>query len=245
MTSAVGSASVVTAPSSHFVNAVSASYVSALKDNLLSVSFATKEAWRGLAADTSYLTQLPMSLLRAPGVELYATAHLASAFALRDSGAVEKDDEIEEILDTAVDRLGSQLAALDQPLASMYRGGREAIERGGTDWQRHALVSFRELLTHVLHRLAPDKEVLVVAEAAEIVNGKPTRRARLNFIFRTHSGPAVAKFFEADMKAAIELFDLLNNGTHRLQGNATREQAHYLRGRVAGLLSSMLEACGF
>ena len=93
-----------------------------------------------------------------------------------------------------------------------------------------------------MHQLSPDRELLPVVTPDDMHNGKPTRRARLRFIFRDQAGPEIAKFFEADLKAAIELFDLLNSGTHRLDGNATKEQAHYLRGRVAGTLN--LDACG-
>lgn len=46
------------------------------------------------------------------------------------------------------------------------------------------------------------------------------------------------------MKAAVELFELLNTGTHKLEQRATPDQVHYIRGRVVGLLSSMLDARG-
>lgn len=157
----------------------------------------------------------------------------------------EQDEEIEETIDEAVDSFESRLAALNQDLITTYRGGIEALETGGSDWQRHVMVSFRELTTHVLHMLAPDADVLKRAEPEDLHNGRPTRKARLNYIFAEVAGPEIADFFEADVKAAIALFDLLNNGTHRLEQRASKEQVHYLRGRVAGMIASMLAARGF
>jgi hypothetical protein len=107
------------------------------------------------------------------------------------------------------------------------------------------MTSFRELSMHVLHKLAPDSEVLPKASPADLHEGQPTRKARLRFIFSPVVGPEIAKFFDADMKAAIELFDLLSKGTHKLGNTATQNQIHYLRGRVSGLLASMLSARGY
>ena len=105
--------------------------------------------------------------------------------------------------------------------------------------------SLRELSTHVLHRLAPDNLVLPITPPTDLHEGRPTRKARLRYIFTETVGPEMTAFFEADMKAAVELLELLNAGTHRLGNRATPEQLHYVRSRVVGLLTSMLEARGF
>lgn len=228
-----------------FLPNVSSSYLTELHSGVVGLSSAATSITESFRMSDSLVANTSIDLFRAPGLELYAATRLSASVSLADISVIEDDDEVEEQLTTVINSFEARLGGLSRELVVMYRGGSEAIERGGTDWQRHALVSFRELVTHVLHLLSPDKELLRVVSPDDMHNGKPTRRARLRFIFRDQAGPEIAKFFEADLKAALELFDLLNNGTHRLDGNARKEQAHYLRGRVAGLVSSMLAAQGY
>jgi len=215
-----------------------------LQNSIASVSSAAHTTWEALRADNSLFAGSSLALLRSPAVELYNTAHLAGAVTLLSNQLPELDQEIEEVLDETVDELEPRLAALDQALVEVYHGAVAAIETGGPDWQRHSMASFRELTMHVLHKLAPDEQVLPGAQPTDLSDGRPTRKARLSFIFAGVAGPEMANFFEADMKAAIELFNLLNSGTHMLGNKATVEQLHYLRGRVAGLIASMLSARG-
>jgi hypothetical protein len=132
---------------------------------------------------------------------MHASTHAAAAVSLSQASQLETDSEIEEILDESADAIESRLAALSQGLVETYRGGMTALERGGPDWQRHSMVSFRELSTHVLHLLAPDDEVIPNASADDLHNGRPTRRARLNHIFIQASGSSIASFYEADREA--------------------------------------------
>lgn len=225
---------------------VSPPFLTSLHDNVLALSSATTRILDSFRLDADYLSRIPMDLIRMPGIELYAATQLtASVSLLAPSAIVQRDEDIEEAIVTVIDEFEDRLSGLAGGLVTMYLGGSEAIEWGGADWQRHALTSFRELLTHVLQKLAPDNEVLATATPDDLHNGRPTRKARLRFIFRAQSGPEIARFFEADLKAALELFDLLNSSTHRLDSNATPDQAHYLRGRIAGLVSSMLAAQGY
>lgn len=228
-----------------FLPNVSSAYLTELHSGVVRLSAATSNIMESFRVNDSLLANTSIDLFRAPGLELYAATRLTASLSLVDTSVIESDDDVEEDLTTVIDSFESRLGGFSRELVVMYRGGTEAIARGGTDWQRHALVSFRELVSHVLHQLSPDKEVLRVIAPEDMHNGRPTRRGRLRYIFREQAGPEIAKFFEADLKAALELFDLLNNGTHRLDGNATEEQAHYLRGRVAGLVSSMLAAQGY
>lgn len=227
-----------------YITGLTALGVSALKDNVVDMSGALRSTWEGLHADSGLLGNATLGFLRTPASELYTAAHAAASISLPRKDQPDVDDEMEEILDDAVDAFESRLAALNQGLVTIYRGGVAAIERGGPDWQRHCMTSFRELSTHVLHILAPDDQILSTATSGDLHNGRPTRRARLNYIFASVTGSSIATFYEADLKAALDLFDLLNDGTHRLAGTATSEQVRYLKGRLVGLVSSMLSSCG-
>ena len=221
------------------------SHMATLQSSVLNMSGALRNTWDLIRNDTARLSVTFAPILRAPAVELYSAVQTTAAISLPPCEAPARDNEIETILDDAVDAFESRLAGVHQGLVPTYRGGLEALENSGTDWQRHAMVSFRELATHVLKLLAPDGEVVKRARAGDLHEGRPTRRARLNYIFADVAGLEIAKFYEADMRAAIELFDMLSGGTHKLEQTASAEQVYYLRGRVVGLLSSMLEARGF
>jgi hypothetical protein len=108
------------------------------------------------------------------------------------------------------------------------------------------MVSFRELSTHVLHKLAPDKAVVRLAAPGELdEKGRPTRRARMRYIFSEVAGGELADFFESDLEAGVQLFELLNAGTHRLASRATPQQFRYVKARVVGLLGAMLDVKGY
>lgn len=214
-----------------------------LHNTISSISHAAQTMWDGIDRSRSIFDLVSPSILRLPAVELYASAHAAASVSLQRAALPERDSEVEEILDEASETIEARLENLDRNLVEMYRGGLHAIEIGGPDWQRHSMISFREITIQVLHKLAPDKEV--IASGGELYNGRPTRHARLKFIFSSVAGGELTKFFESDMKAAVELFELLNGGTHRLGSKATPEQFYYLKGRLTGLLSSILSARGY
>jgi hypothetical protein len=214
-----------------------------LHNTVSSLSLAAQRIWGGMDRNPLLLALATPAILRLPAVELYASAHAAASVSLQKEALPTKDDEVEEIINETVDTFETRLASLDHNLVEIYRGGVAAIDMGGPDWQRHSMTSFREISMHVLHKLAPDKEV--IAKGCDLHNGRPTRHARLTFIFSDVAGGELTRFFEADMKAALELFDLLSGGTHRLGNKATPEQAYYIKGRVSGLISSMFSARGY
>jgi len=215
-----------------------------LQSGVVSLSSAARATWDALSRDTAVLATASLSFLRTPALELYSTVQVAGAITLPREAMLPVDEEIEEVLEETASAFEARLAALDQDLVEVYRGAIAAIEVGGPDWQRHSMGSLRELTSHVLHKLAPDGELVPSARPSDLHNGQPTRRARLNFIFGAVAGPEIVRFYEADMKAAIALFDLLHGGAHKLGNKATPDQLHYLRGRVVGLIASMLSAQG-
>jgi hypothetical protein len=220
-------------------------YLNSLQTNVITMSSALQDTLEIINSRSDLLGTISIGALRSPAVEVYAAAHAAAAVSLPPAEQPSVDAEIEEILNDAADAFESRLASLQAELVVTYRGGLAAVEHGGPDWQRHSMVSFRELTTHALHLLAPDALITPSATPNDLHMGRPTRRARLNFIFSSVSNSTVAAFYEADMKAALALFDLLSNGTHRLGDNTTPDQVHYLRSRVVGLLTSILEARGY
>jgi hypothetical protein len=220
------------------------SYITTLHEGINSLSSAAKTAWDNIALRPEALTAASLYIVRAPSVEIYTASQAAASISLPVNEFPQLENDIEEIIDETFDEFEVRLSGLNPALWEMYRGAVITMERGGPDWQRQTMVSFRELTTHVLHLLAPDKSLKSWAKQEHFANGKLTRRARLEYIFESVGEGEFTNFFKADLKASLELFDLLNNGTHRLTSSATPEQLRYLRGRVVNLLSAMLEASG-
>ena len=223
---------------------ISAGSLARLHAGITDLSIAAQRTWEGVFSNSAALRIFEPPVLRSPAVELYTAVHAAAAVSFEPNTILATDDDVEDVLEGEFEGFDARLASLDHDLVDVYRGGVAAIESGSSDWQRHSMTSFRELTTHVLHRLAPDREVIASAAPEELDKGRPTRRARLGYIFAGVAGGEIAQFFRADMAAAVALFELLNSGTHKLGNRATREQVRYLEGHVVGLVSSMLRARG-
>lgn len=228
---------------STFLSGTTLDSLARIDSTVSSLSIATKAVWDRIGLNSSVLEVGPVEMWRAPALELYASAHTAAAICFRRESLPAADEEIEEELGEAAESIELRLAQIDGDLVEVYRGGVMAIESGLPDWQRHSMTSFRELSTQVLHKLAPDKAV--IDSGGELHQGRPTRRARLTFIFSNVAGGEFTEFFEADMKTALKLFDLLNGNTHRLGSKATPDQVRWLKLRLTGLIGSMLSARGY
>jgi hypothetical protein len=102
-------------------------------------------------------------------------------------------------------------------------------------------VSLRELIGHLLRRLAPDDAVRAWSTADEHYhNGNPTRGARLRYLYRSVEGPELRAFIAADVKATIELLDALNRGTHVSKTDHSPQALTILVSRTEGTLLLLL-----
>jgi len=113
------------------------------------------------------------------------------------------------------DELEGYLSHLDPQLLTLLKGARAAANSQNPDKTRHLCISLRELLGHALRQVASDAEVNSwTQDPSHYHNGKPTRHARIQYLYSPISQPALRNFIDADIRTAIELFDLLNKGTH-------------------------------
>jgi len=117
------------------------------------------------------------------------------------------------------------LKEVDPGFADMYQGGIDALYSGNADRVRHFSTSFRELFTHVMHRLAPDEEIKEwSSEPSLFQKGKPTRRARLKFITRELDSDEWQRYLDAETKATEEFLRLFQRGTHKIKSGYTDNQ---------------------
>lgn len=135
------------------------------------------------------------------------------------------EPELYEIEEESVDDLEELLALIDPELIRLLRGARKALASDNPDRVRHTITSFRELLTQVLHRLAPDDDVKNWSTSAkDLDKGRPTRRARLMYICRSINCPPFSEYVQKDVDIMLEVVELLQRGTHQVTIPYTEKQ---------------------
>jgi hypothetical protein len=97
------------------------------------------------------------------------------------------------------------------------------------DKVRQTIISLRELTMHILHNLSPNEEILKWSDNPDhFVKGQPTRKCRIEYIFRACSGSKIKPFIENEVKFTKDFFDYLNNGTHALISSITDRELEYI-----------------
>ena len=126
-------------------------------------------------------------------------------------------------------------------LKPLLHGAREAIYSTNPDKERHILVSLREMITHILHGISPDKEVKKWTSAPEHYhNNRPTRKARILYVCRNINFGPFEDFMHYDVESTIKFIELLNNGTHRVEPSLTEEQLESLIVRAESMAEFLL-----
>ncbi len=203
-------------------------------------------------AEQQALLRGPPALAHIPSYELFRSGQSLRVVQGVVSGEPEDPDEAEAEADAiAEDMAGVAAADVDSLLHSrcpdfvgMWEGARKAIRSANPDRVRHFAVSVRELFSNLLHRVAADDVVRGFhGDRADMYhNGRPTRRARILFIWRELAQPNMAEFVNADAKALLELFDVLSSATHVPAASFSPLQLDVLLNRATGALWSILAA---
>ncbi|MCK5148759.1 hypothetical protein KAR48_18535 [bacterium] len=108
-------------------------------------------------------------------------------------------------------------------------GAQESLKSANVDKTRHICVSLRELLTRILHELAPNDKIKEWKSDSHLYhNDKPTRSARLFYLYRNINSGPFQKFIENDVKTLNEFFRIYQNGTHDIDSNFTFAQLEAL-----------------
>ena len=139
------------------------------------------------------------------------------------------------------DELEAVLVDLDPELIALLHGARGAANSQNPDRARHLCISLRELLGHALRQLACDAEVSAwTQDSTHFHNGKPTRKARIQYLYSSVGEPSLRDFIAADIRTALELFDVLSNGTHIPNFGASAAALTILLNRAEGILLLLL-----
>ena len=202
----------------------------------------------GFNESVSESVRLRPAILTLPPVEHYNASRLmVEIFPPEDSDDVlDLEDESEDassglILETEYG-IENLLSELDNRLIAPWRGIGDVISSGGADRLRQSAASMRELLTHVVHQLAPDNEVSDwTTDPNHFYNGHPTRRARFLYICQDSDHGDFSKFLERDVDACLGMFDVFQTGVHSLESPFSERQILALKVRMEGTIRLLFE----
>jgi hypothetical protein len=204
---------------------------------IASITDSAEQVWRTWASEGEELSTVPQSLRQAPALEVYSASSVAVSIVGGEESTpptlvANRAGALLESLPEALDRIHTELPRLLTAAAAL-------VNSSAPDSSRHFAISLRELLTHLLHHLAPDDAIASWSERqdSDYDEGKPTRPARVRFILRAVGNTAYAPFMVDDIKRAVELLDALNRMTHNLESTSdplarrlTLRRVHFIIG---------------
>lgn len=144
-------------------------------------------------------------------------------------------DPDEESDDLQTLRLTDELRKISTGLDDRWQGAVFSLNPHNPDATRHFYTSVREVFTQILEIKAPDAEVInTLPGCATTDEGKPTRRAKIKYFLhqRGMTDGALEEFVEQDMENIVQLFRVLNDGTHGSAGKFDRSQLSSIKKRV-------------
>ncbi len=137
----------------------------------------------------------------------------------------ENTDEIE---------LGEKLMSVSPDLHNRWKGAIYALNPNNPDAARHFCTSARELFTEFFEIKAPDDMVFQYnPNSQKTERGNATRRSKIEYMMRKNTfDDSVTLFIEDDINNIVELFSVLNGGTHGKAGKYEFEKLLQVKKRV-------------
>lgn len=188
-------------------------------------------------------SQLPSKV-----ADLTPKEYLNEAYLLRSTyepNNIDVDKLLLDQLDTN-DILLRHLSELNPNLKNLYIGALEVLKSNNADKIRHYSTSLRELFTHILHILSPDRKIKDWSkDKTHFDNNRPTRKARMLYITRNFHSRKFEKFIDSDIKATLEFIDLLQEGTHKIKPIYSEAQLLIMKSKMESTLIYLIEASKF
>lgn len=113
--------------------------------------------------------------------------------------------------------IADEIAVISEDLDARWQGALFSLNPKNPDAARHFCSSSREIFTEILEARAPDASVFTVfPDAQRTEKGNATRRAKMHFLLHKKGVDLaeLAEFASEDIGNVLELFDVLNTGTH-------------------------------
>jgi hypothetical protein len=148
----------------------------------------------------------------------------------------------EEIQQRRQNKLELMLNKLDPRLYKLWAGAHLAAASTNPDRVRHSCVSIRELMTHVMHRLAPTEKVLAWnTDPRRLHQGKPTRKTRLAYICESVARGPLSEFVVLRIDSVVALADLVQKGTHGIGVEFSPHEMQLMFNAAEEALCSLIE----
>ncbi|MGB3477577.1 MAG: hypothetical protein WBB67_00270 [bacterium] len=199
-----------------------------------------REFWSTIKAVPQSYFSLPHVVAPLLGEEMFLAIHQAE---ILDPQAEIPTEEIGYLNEIAPDKdqLCAALALIDPSLKKMYLGALDAIKSNNRDSVRQSSVSMRELITQVLHCLAPDEEFFKWNQKdSNLDKGRPTRKGRLLYIYKDVCSNEFVDVLEKDIPVFLEYMKTLQACTHALNPPLTKLQLESLIIRLSHHLATFL-----
>lgn len=131
----------------------------------------------------------------------------------------QSETEIPQLQQTEIT---DEIAVISEDLDSRWRGALYSLSPSNPDASRHFCASAREIFTSILDLKAPDNSIEdLIPDCQKTDQGTPTRRSKIQYLLlkKEIANDLLAEFVDNDIDNIIELFDVLNTGTHGTAGH--------------------------
>ena len=132
-------------------------------------------------------------------------------------------------------KIMNQLSNISADLDNRWKGALFSLNPVNPDATRHLCTSTREIITEIIDSKAKDQDVFALFPTCEKTErGNATRKVKIGYFlhkkgFRDEN---IEDFIEKDIDNILELFHLLNTGTHGEAGRYTFEKLSAIKKRV-------------
>ena len=129
----------------------------------------------------------------------------------------------------------TELSSVSQDLDMRWSGALFALSRDNPDATRHFCTSAREIFTRFLEMSAPDAIVFKEMPTCDTTQeGRPTRRSRIKMLLRRKGmvDKELENFVTRDVDNILDLFGVLNDGTHGSAGKFAMHELAAVKKRV-------------
>ena len=199
--------------------------------------------FKSFELEADRVISLPPAASLLPPVEFYTGARVLRLITNpQDIEYSEEKSVIDELTNQTADIVPKLLQSLEPDLIKLWQGANIALKSNKPDSVRHFIISLRELLTHVIHKLAPDTKIQEWSNSSEhYYNNKPTRRARLLYICREVNFKPFDNFLNKDIESVLACFELFQQGTHEIDSLLNQIQLDAIKLRTESAIRFLID----
>src|SRR3546814_200632 len=122
----------------------------------LKISAGYGEILDSIKKKPSWIYETPQ-IAKLPALDYYVSSRILKIVSTEKSDSVSPENLDIELREENIDAISRYLPVVHKDLLDLWNGALQAIKSQNPDKIRHMITSLRELYTHVLHILAPDK----------------------------------------------------------------------------------------